>query len=246
MRRLLFSAFIVSLALVFVSSVARAADTPDRVFLLIGQSNMAGRAALEDGDDKPIGRVSLLDDKGNWIPATNPLNRFATNRKVISMQRISPGAGFAQAMAASMPDATIGLISNARGGSSVNEWQKGQPLYDNTIKRLSAVDGLKVDGVIWHQGESDRNDPEYLAKLKRVIEFLRTDLDAPNLPFVAGEIYGEAPVNDILRTLPKEVPATGLASARGLTVFDKVHFDRKSQFTLGKRYAEQMLKLLKK
>ncbi|MHC4875334.1 MAG: sialate O-acetylesterase [Planctomycetota bacterium] len=246
MRRLLYPAIAILPVFVAASSVAQGADTPDHIFLLIGQSNMAGRAALEDGDDEPIERVLLLDDQGKWVPATNPLNRFATNRKVLSMQRISPGAGFAQAMAAAMPDATIGVISNARGGSSVKEWQKGQPLYDNTIKRLRAVDGLNVDGVIWHQGESDRNDPEYLARLQRVIESLRADLDAPVLPFVAGEIYGEAPVNDILRTLSDKVPATGLASAKGLTVFDKVHFDRKSQFTLGKRYAERMLKLLKK
>ena len=149
-------------------------------------------------------------------------------------------------LAESMPDARIGLISNARGGTSVNEWQTGKPLYDNTLKRLRAVDGLRVDGVIWHQGEADRNDPEYLGKLQRVIEALRTDLDSPSLPFVAGEIYGAAPVNDILRTLPEKVPATGLATAEGLTVFDKVHFDRRSQFVLGQRYAEQMTKLLEK
>lgn len=228
------------------SSFAQEKSSPDKVFLLIGQSNMAGRAALEDGDDQPLPRVLLLDDQGKWIPATNPLNRFATNRKVLSMQRISPGAGFAQAMTKAVPAATIGLISNARGGTSVEEWQKGKPLYDNTLKRLRAVDGLTVNGVIWHQGEANRADPEYLGKLQRVIESLRADLKSPALPFVAGEIYGKALVNDLLGTLPDKVSATGVASAAGLTVFDKVHFDRNSQFTLGERYAEQMLKLLKK
>ena len=223
---------------------AEDASSPDKVFLLIGQSNMAGRAALEDGDDQPIPRVLLLDDKGKWIPATNPLNRFATDRKVLSMQRISPGFGFAKAVSMRFPDATIDLISNARGGTSVEQWQKGQPLYDNTIKRLQAVKGLKVDGVIWHQGEANRDDPKYLGKLQNVIKSLRADLKSPNLPFVAGEIYGEAPVNEILGQLPTKVPATGVASASGLKVFDKVHFDRKSQITLGERYAEQMLKLL--
>ena len=246
MRHLLTSLFALAIGLLTLPGVAQDSPSPDKVFLLIGQSNMAGRAALEKGDDQPIPRVLLLDDKGKWIPATNPLNRFATDRKVLSMQRISPGAGFARAMSKAFPDATIGLISNARGGTSVEQWQKGQPLYDHTIERLQAVENLKVDGVIWHQGEANRNDPKYLGKLQNVIESLRTDLKSPKLPFVAGEIYGEALVNDILGQLPGKVPATGVASASSLKVFDKVHFDRKSQFTLGERYAEQMLKLLEK
>ncbi|MBI1313023.1 sialate O-acetylesterase [bacterium] len=246
MCRLVCSLFAFAFGLVAVSSFAQDKVTPDRVFLLIGQSNMAGRAALEKGDDQPIPHVLLLDDHGQWIPATSPLNRFATDRKELSMQRISPGVGFACGLTKRLPDTTVGLISNARGGTSVEEWQKGRPLYDNTLKRLQAVERLKVDGVIWHQGEANRDDPKYLDKLQRVIESLRADLNSPNLPFVAGEIYGEAPVNGLLRQLPETVPATGVASAAGLTVIDKVHFDRKSQLTLGERYAEQMLELIGK
>ncbi len=246
MRRLLTLLLTAAVGLLVVPGFAQDGSSPGKVFLLIGQSNMAGRAALEDGDDQPIPRVLLLDDKGKWIPATNPLNRFASDRKVFSMQRISPGFGFAQAVSKAFPDATIGLISNARGGTSVEQWQKGQPLYDNTIKRLQAVKSLKIDGVIWHQGEANRDDPKYLGKLQNVIDSLRADLKSPSLPFVAGEIYGEAPVNDLLGQLPGKVSATGVASASSLKVFDKVHFDRQSQITLGERYAEQMLKLLSK
>ncbi len=246
MSRLLTVLLTFSIGLLSQPGFAQENSPPDKVFLLIGQSNMAGRAALEDGDDQPIPRVLLLDDQGKWIPATNPLNRFATDRKVLSMQRISPGFGFANAISKAFPEATIGVISNARGGTSVEQWQKGQPLYDHTIERLQAVKNLKVDGVIWHQGEANRDDPRYLGKLQNVIDSLRADLKSPKLPFVAGEIYGEAPVNDLLGQLPGKVPATGVASASGLKVFDKVHFDRKSQITLGERYAEQMLKLLGK
>jgi len=244
MCRLLTALLTFSIGLLSQLGFAQDNSSPDKVFLLIGQSNMAGRAALEEGDDQPIPRVLLLDDQGKWIPATNPLNRFATDRKVLSMQRISPGFGFAKAISKAFPEATIGVISNARGGTSVEQWQKGQPLYDHTIERLQAVRNLKVDGVIWHQGEANRDDPRYLGKLQNVIESLRADLKSPKLPFVAGEIYGEAPVNDLLGQLPDKVPATGVASASGLKVFDKVHFDRKSQITLGERYAEQMRKLL--
>lgn len=219
-------------------------EKPDLVFLLIGQSNMAGRAALEEGDEQPIGNVLLLDDKGKWIPATNPLNRFATDRKVLSMQRISPGTGFAHEISARLPGETIGLIANARGGTKIEQWEKGQPLYVHTTERLAKVKGLKVDGVLWHQGEGNRTDTKYLEKLTDLVTRLRTDLKNPTLPFVAGEIYGEAIVNEQMAKLPSAVPNTGLARANELTVFDRVHFDRQSQLTLGKRYATEMLKLL--
>jgi hypothetical protein len=217
---------------------------PDLVFLLIGQSNMAGRAALEDGDEKPIANVLLLDDQSQWIPATNPLNRFATDRKVISMQRISPGAGFAQEMAAKLPGKTIGLIHNARGGTKIQQWGKGQDLYVHTTERLAKVKDLRVDGVLWHQGEGNRSDTEYLVRLTDLVTRLRADLKNPDLRFVAGEIYGKAIVNDQMAQLVETVPNTGLARANELTVFDNVHFDRKSQLLLGKRYATEMLRLL--
>ena len=217
---------------------------PDLVFLLIGQSNMAGRADLEDGDDAPIPGVLMLDDKGKWIAAANPLNRFASDRKVLSMQRIGPGAGFAQRMHAALPNRTLGLIVNARGGTSISLWKKGGALYDNAMKRVRTVPGIKIAGVLWHQGEADRNDPEYLAKLKVLIETLREDLKNPELPFVAGEVFGKGHVNKVFAGLSEAVPHTGAAKATDLNVFDGVHFDRKSQLTLGERYAEAMLKLL--
>ena len=217
---------------------------PDLVFLLIGQSNMAGRAALEEGDEKPIANVLLLDDQGKWIPATNPLNRFATDRKVLSMQRISPGAGFVHEMTEKLPGKTIGLIHNARGGTKIEQWGKGQDLYVHTIERLAKVKNLKVDGVLWHQGEGNRSDTTYLERLTDLVTRLRNDLKNPDLCFVAGEIFGKAIVNDQMAKLVDTVPRTGLAKANELAVFDKVHFDRKSQLTLGKRYATETLRLL--
>ena len=216
---------------------------PDVIFLLIGQSNMAGRAALADGDDKPLPNIMLLNEKNLWIPATNPLNRFASDRKKLSMQRIGPGDGFARRLNQALPGKQIGLIVNARGGSSINEWAKGKPLYDNTIKRVQANKSIQLAGIIWHQGESDRDDPKYHDKLAQLIKNLRTDMNSPKLPFIAGQIYGNGPVNDVFRDLPQKIPHTGFATSKGLTVFDKVHFDRQSQQVLGARYADVYLRL---
>ena len=213
---------------------------PDRVFLLIGQSNMAGRAPLEQGDDAPIPGVFLLDDKGKWEPARNPLNRYATDRKDLKMQKIGPGYGFALAMRKADPKRTVGLLVNARGGSKIEQWAKGQKLYDNMLKRAK---GIRFAGVLWHQGESNAGDGAYLDKLVTLVATLRKDLGDPNLPFVAGRIGGTHPVNDAIDALPGRAKRTAVASADGLKKFDTWHFDRAAQVTLGSRYAEAWLKL---
>ena len=226
--------------------LADAEERPDRVILLIGQSNMAGRAPLEDGDEKPIEGVLLLDGDGKWIAASNPLNRFATDRKNLSMQRIGPGFGFAGQLAEQLKDEKIGLVVNARGGSSINLWKPGESLYDHTLARLKAAGIQKVDAVIWHQGESDAQDPEYLEKLVMLVSNLRRDIGTPEMPFVAGEVFKDVPVNERMRGLPLKVKRTAVVSAKTLKVFDGVHFDRQSQLILGRRYAEALLKMLKK
>jgi hypothetical protein len=240
--------FFCCLLIIGITTTTNGADksAPQRVFLLIGQSNMAGRAHLKAGDEAPIGNVQMLDDKGQWIPATNPLNRFATNRKTLSMQRIGPGFGFAQAMQKAWPDTSIALISNARGGTRIDQWKKGGQLYDNMLKRVTAVKGIRIDGILWHQGEGNRADKEYLAKLKLLIATLRKDFKNPQLPFVAGKIYGKGLVNKVFDELPKTIEHTGVANVDGLKVFDNVHFDRESQIKLGERYAAAMLALMKK
>jgi len=217
---------------------------PKAIFVLIGQSNMAGRAALQPDDGKLIPGVLLLNDRGRWEPAKNPLNRYSTDRKPISMQRIGPGYGFARRLRKAMPECTVGLIVNARGGTSIQQWAKGQPLYENTLKRVKTLSGKPLAGVIWHQGEANANDADYLDRLQQFIRDRRRDLGQPDLPFIAGQIAKDSPVNRHIADLPGRVPRTAYAESDGLKVFDGVHFDRDSQILLGERYAEAYLKLV--
>ena len=244
MRRCLILVAMVLVPLAAVRPLV-AEEIPERIFLLIGQSNMAGRAPLEDGDQKPIQGVLMLGSDGSWMDATNPLNRFATDRKNLSMQRIGPGFGFARHLADKLEDENIGLVVNARGGSSINLWKPGEALYDHTILRIRASGIKKVDGVIWHQGESDAQDPEYLEKLVALVSNLRRDVGTPRMPFIAGEVFKDVPVNERMRGLPTRLKNTAVVSAGELKVFDGVHFDRESQLILGQRYAEALLKFLK-
>jgi hypothetical protein len=232
-------------SVVALSSAAaeEAAANPDAVFLLIGQSNMAGRAALEPEDRRPLPGVFLLDDQGRWEPATNPLNRYSTDRKPLGMQRLGPGDGFARRLVRETPRRTVGLIVNARGGTSIQQWAKGQPLYEHAVKRIKALEDQELAGILWHQGEANAGDAEYLDRLEQLIANLRRDLGQPNLPFIAGQIAKDSPVNRRIAQLPDRVPGTAYASADSLTVFDGVHFDRPSQRRLGERYAEAYLRI---
>ena len=66
------------------------------VFLLIGQSNMAGRGKLLEADTlKDIKGVWLLNSEGKPEPARNPLNKYSSIRKSYKMQQMSPGYSFA-------------------------------------------------------------------------------------------------------------------------------------------------------
>jgi hypothetical protein len=228
-------------------SSALFAAEPDLVFLLIGQSNMAGRAPLEDADKPPIEGVMLLNAEGTWEAATNPLNRYATDRKEISMQRLGPGDGFVRTLHRELPEKSIGLIVNARGGSNIDLWKPGQPLYDHMLERIKKLETKpRLAGVIWHQGESNASDPEYLNKLVELVENLRKDFDQPELPFVAGEVYQDLPVNDLMKQLPEKLKRTAVVSADKLTVLsDGVHFDHAGQKELGQRYAAAWLKISK-
>lgn len=237
----------IAACLVSLFASISSAGEPDLVFLLIGQSNMAGRAPLEEADKTPIEGVMLLNAEGKWEAAVNPLNRYATDRKVLSMQQLGPGDGFARTLHKELPDQSIGLIVNARGGSNIDLWKPGQTLYDHTLQRIRKLETKpKFAGVIWHQGESNANDPEYLNKLEELVNNLRKDLENPDLPFVAGEVHKDLPVNGLMKQLPQKLQGTAVVSADKLTVLgDNVHFDRAGQKELGRRYAAAWLKLKK-
>lgn len=234
--------------LVLISHAAAAPDgdaKPD-IYLLIGQSNMAGRAPVGEGEDAPIERCLLLDAEDKWEPAKNPLNRHSTIRKGLGMQKLNPGYSFAKTMLAADPALTLGLVVNAKGGSSIKQWTRGGKFYDDALRRTkAAMANGELKGILWHQGESDEKDADYLVKLKTLVADLREDLEAPELPFVAGQIKGVDLINAQIAKLPAELPHTGFASSDGLETMDRWHFDAASVKLLGERYATAMMKLQK-
>ena len=226
------------------------------IYLLIGQSNMAGRAPIETEDEAPVAGCELFNSTNGWEIATNPLNRYSSIRKDISVQKLNPGYGFAQRLRELQPDIHLGLVVNARGGTSINDWEKGDLYYEEAVSRVQAAleDGnSRLAGILWHQGESNSSQTNmvYMGKLTTMIADLRADLGDPDLPFVAGQleqddttpVVKERPINDEIILLPTLSPNTAVATTEGLTTIDGTHFDSASQRELGRRYADALLGL---
>ena len=243
--------FFIGLMCVCFGFVIKPIEKPGKqIFLLMGQSNMAGRGVL-DTETKAINKdIFMLDKSGNWVIAKDPLHFDKPSAGV------GPGLSFAQTMLSENKNIQIGLIPCAWGGSPIKVWSPGAKYFDNfpydeaIARAKTAMQKGVLKGILWHQGESD-NSPEkasvYLEKLKQLISNLRRDLDQPNLPFVAGEIgyFNKSDnINSVINKLPEEVKNTAVVSAKDLKdKGDHLHFDAASARELGVRYAAAMKKL---
>lgn len=225
------------------------------IYLLMGQSNMAGRGKITDvyaivSD----ARVLMLNKANEWVTAKHPVH---FDKPVAG---VGPGLAFGINMAAVSPGKKIGLIPCAVGGTSINKWKPGafdkatqtHP-WDDAIVRIR--EGMKygvIKGVIWHQGEGDSNPDSaaiYLDKLDQLILRTRQLTGNPNLPFIAGQLgtyrTNYATINIVLTDLPKKVPYTAVVSSEGLVHNgDGTHFDAPSADELGRRFAIKMSELL--
>lgn len=225
------------------------------LFLLLGQSNMVGYAPLEEGDLDEIRGVFLLDADGKIIPASSPINRFSTIR-FMGDTFYGLGPAFARKLRFETGRYIL-LMSNARGGSAIAEWQKdcAYNFYAEALRRTEqalAIPGVRLKGIIWHQGESDctRQDFEeyYYEKLGQMVEDFRRDLDDPTLPIVIGETYYGASyaemMNPVIDKVSDYLEYSSFASAEGCgTLGDNIHFSHQGYDIIGERYAEEMLKL---
>ncbi len=225
-----------------------------QLFLLIGQSNMAGRGEITPDDSAPLTGIWVQAQDLSWKPATDPLHYDKP-----AIVGAGLGRAFAQAVAAARPGVSIGLIPAAFGGSALDEWKPGAKHYREAIRRTKAAlrDGT-LAGILWHQGEADSGDEalanSYVERFQAFIKQLRADLGAPNVPVIAGELgrffrnrpndgakYADVVVQQ-LQLIPDRVPRSAFVSSEGLTdKGDSTHFDTRSLHEFGRRYAAAYL-----
>jgi predicted TIM-barrel fold metal-dependent hydrolase len=220
-----------------------------QIYLLVGQSDMAGRAEIPKDASRILERCFLLNEKNEWEPARVPLNRHSGIGKDVDLKKLGPGYSFAMKMLKQNKEISIGLIVNAGGGSDIEPWIAQKPKsYWNTRKRTkhALADGT-LKGVIWQQDKGGSQAPEaHLETLQNFVTNIRSDFADTSLPFVTGQLHNSPKMNAEIAKLPQTIHATAFASSEGLTTKDSTHFDTRSQLLLGERYAVQMIQLQKK
>lgn len=226
-------------------------DKKLNVFLLIGQSNMAGRGRLAEVPDIFHPDV-LMFREGRWIPAKEPLH---TDKPAIA--GVGLGMSFAVELLARRAMKPIGLVACAVGGSQLCQWMPGADLYANAIAvaKHALADGV-LKGILWHQGEGDSGNADdansYGHRLQQMISRLRVELMAEHVPVITGELgpfLANCPpcsffgiVNRQLWGGVEQVPAYACVSAEGLTDNgDALHFNSTSLREFGRRYADAYL-----
>ena len=220
------------------------------LYLLVGQSNMAGRGFLEKEDTTIDPFVFVLDVNDKFVPAREPLHYDKKNRGT------GPGLAFGKVMAAVKPYRRIGLIPAAVGGTKISYWSPGHSrgLYNEAIRK--AKEAMKygtLKGVVWQQGESDANNkeaPMYKQRLKELILNFRKDLGNDKLPVVVGGL-GDflrskyAPeINKALRGVASELRNVKFSKASMMGhIGDSLHFNSKAQRENGTNMANAMKEL---
>ena len=227
-------------------------------FLMIGQSNMAGRG--EFGDVAPISnKLCYMLRMGRWQTMAEPVN---PDRPIFE-GKFHSGIGLASSFAddlAKHSGERIGLIPCADGGTAISQWMPGTVLYDHAVMQCKlAQRSSRLRAILWHQGETDCKDDARVAAYKEkfitMITQLRRDLGDETLPVIVGELsHNIAPVweraervprfNAILAEIADELPHCALVRADGLTMKpDGIHFDAVSYRELGHRYANAFLSM---
>jgi hypothetical protein len=296
MKRLLGISLVCAFCVIGVVSAGENAAAPPtgkiKVFILSGQSNMVGFGdseelpdALRNGND----RVLMFED-GRWQPLRPFWLLPEDLRKKFGLSEFSfgPEIGFAHAIAEAWPNETIGIVKQASGGTGVLAWspnwtkeqadrtkdgRRGNLFKKLTDKVKAACTGRDCElmGFLWQQGAKDMLfvdvAQEYLPNLKAMVEGVRKELGAEDMPFLYGSPRpSDVPddLSDLVPTVLESHPRPGAAwvlkaqwdaqeaitNAKMVIIRDvethpqNVHFNTAGQLECGRLFAEAYLGLL--
>ena len=227
-------------------------------FLMIGQSNMAGRGKLGTVDPIVNPKCYMLR-MGRWQNMREPINPDRSVYDGTFRSGVSLGTSFAD-KAANVMGWRVGMIPCADGGTKIEQWMPGEILFDHAVFMAKlAMRTSTLSGILWHQGESDcMSECDLLAHPDRFLEMataMRRELGAENIPFLIGEISDKIEVHDIgskakqmndaYRALAAKMPLCKVVSAEDLTLCpDKLHFDAPSLRVFGERYFDTYKQIL--
>ena len=239
------------------------------LFILAGQSNIAGRGEVPEWGRDANARAFVFGNDYRWRIAAEPIDDPSNQVDKVSEDPdagFSPALAFATSLLEQRPDMIIGLIPCARGGSSIFQWRRSlseNALYGSCLKRVRAASTAgNVAGVLFFQGEADAIAPELYQetelfpnewgdRFKVFINDWRNDLGLPELPVAFAQIgtntapdifINWAVVKEQQRSV--EMPFCVMITTDDLALKDAVHFTSESYQIIGQRFAEAYLSLI--
>ncbi|KAI4298501.1 hypothetical protein L6164_032052 [Bauhinia variegata] len=242
------------------SAVSDQNPTKIQIFILSGQSNMAGRGGVVRHPDnskqwdgvvplecRPDPSILRLNAHLQWEPAHDPLHTDIDTKTC----GVCPGMPFANAVRQRV-GGVLGLVPCAVGATAIKEWARGEDLYENMIKRAKeSAKGNHSDikALLWYQGESDaltKDDAEaYRVNMEKFIDNVREDLQLPSLPIIQVALAsGDERYIETVREAQKGInlPNVVCVDAKGFPLQeDNMHLTTGAQVQLGHMLADAYL-----
>ncbi|MQL78943.1 hypothetical protein Taro_011365 [Colocasia esculenta] len=228
------------------------------VFILAGQSNMAGRGGVVNGtwdgvvprECRPNPSIQRLTADLRWVEARDPLHADIDVNKTCG---VGPGMPFARSIRSwlrrSAEPVDVGLVPCAIGGTGIDLWGKGTQLYEQMVRRARAAArgacGGVIQALLWYQGESDTETQaaaeSYRAKMERLICDVRADLGLPELLVIQVLLAsGQGRFLETVREAQRGVrlPNVAWVDAKGLPLeADQLHLSTPGEVMLGEMLA---------
>ena len=194
-----------------------------------GQSNMARTVAWAEGRAKAVKeanrpRIRLLQLARIKKPV--PANNILTTWQICSPKTAGRFSGvlyhFGRRIREGGVDIPIGLIQSSWGGSPIEQWVVGGPMYNGMIAPLVS---FPIRGATWYQGENNvfnNNGFAYFGKQKSLIEgwrkawgidfpFYLVQLAPCTGQYGAGYGPGQLPALWEAQVATLKIPKTGMA-----------------------------------
>lgn len=227
------------------------------VYILAGQSNMAGRGKVEPLDTIPDSRIFTINKEGKLILAKEPLHFYEP-----TMTGLDCGLSFGKELLKYIPDSiSILVIPTAVGGSSIGQW-----INDSTFRNVTLLTNFKekieigkkygtIKGILWHQGENDATAKEtieiYDKQLQKLFSLFRNEINKSELPILIGELGSFSKTDDNWQAINSKIEKHIKTDTNSYLIKtndlkdkgDKVHFNSEGQREIGKRFAKKYIEI---
>jgi hypothetical protein len=223
------------------------------LFLLMGQSNMAGVAPIQETDKNTDERLQVWGGGAGGPPnqwnLANPPLHDAGEKGWNSSGVVGPGMWFAKTLLEALPEGhTIGLIGTAESGDSIDTFISGGTHHPGILRKIEAVkqsENARFSGIIFHQGESDTGQQSWPGKVVQLYQEMKAAFGVDyDVPFILGELPESACCgshNPRVHEAAEMLPMGSYVTQDGTAIMDQYHFNHESVVLMGTRYGEQMI-----